>query len=415
MKIINFKNAVIFESGVAKNIDLFIQGSKIESISKQSNTSSLGDTNQYYNYDLKGNVTYPGFINSHDHLLASYLPKVGGTTKHQSWLAYDNLYKSSGIFAERQQIEIELLYYLGAYKNLFCGVTSVHDHIPHNIHSPYLNSLPVKLIHEYYLSHSLGNYSLGWGEGPALEYKLATQNQKPYVTHLGEGLDEDSISSLKKLEKAEALGENSVLIHCLPFGPREVEKIAKAGASVVWCPTSNLHIFGKTTNIKLFQDMGVNICLGTDFSPSGSLNLLEELKFAKKLYADLYEEELPEKTMLDWITTNPRKAFKTPNIGTLSDGASADFVCFENDENTKEVSICNKTPGQIDLIVIDGSPRLASSRHKKLFSDLNLDYEIIDLEGKEKIVSGSPASLLKQVSASVGYKKELAFLPILEK
>ncbi|TGL56659.1 hydrolase [Leptospira ognonensis] len=412
MSLITYTNAVLFESGEPKQVDLLIQDSLVKDITPNAALVKNVDPSNKLSYDLRGKIVYPGFINSHDHLLASYLPKIGGATKHNSWLAYDNLYKSSGVFAERQQIEIELLHYLGAYKNLLGAVTSVQDHIPHNIHKPFLDSLPVKLIHNYYLSHSLGNYSLGWGEGPALEYKLAAQANLPFITHLGEGLDEDSINSLKKLEKAEALGEFSVLIHCLPFGPREVEKIAKAGASVVWCPTSNLHIFGKTTNIKLFMDMGVNVCLGTDFSPSGSSNLLEELRFAKKLFFDLYEEEISDRTLLDWITVNPSKAFKIPNIGSLKAGCSADFVVFEEDEKSSEISISNKSSGQIDLIVIDGSPRLASIHHKKLFSDLGIDFEIIKLEGKDKIVAGSPLSLLKQVSASVGYKKELAFLPI---
>lgn len=412
MSQLTFTNARIIEDGDFKSVDISVQDSKIESITPNSGFSKVSQQESNLNINLNGKIVFPGFINSHDHLLASYLPKIGGSTKHISWLAYDNLYKSSGVFAERQQIDIELLYYLGAYKNLLGGVTSVQDHIPHNIHVSFIDSLPVKLIHEYFLSHSLGNYSLGWGEGPALEYKLAESANKPYITHLGEGLDEDSISSLKKLEKFEALGKNSVLIHCIPFGQREVERIAKASASVVWCPTSNLHIFGKTTNIKLFMDMGVNICLGTDFSPSGSVNLLEEIKFAKKLFYDLYEEELSDQILLEWITSNPAKAFKTPNIGSIAVGNSADFVIFEDGRNATEIFLSDQSSGQIDLLVIDGSPRLASSHYKNLFTELGIEFEIIQIEGKEKIVAGSPLALLKQVSASVGYKKELAFLPI---
>jgi 5-methylthioadenosine/S-adenosylhomocysteine deaminase len=412
MSTLLLKNCVIFENGISKKVNISIKNQKIDSISTIPNDSSKENSNSAASIDIGNKKVYPGFINSHDHLLASYLPKVGGTTKHTSWLAYDNLYKSSGIFAERQQIDIELLYYLGAYKNLFGGVTSVQDHIPHNIQNPFLDSLPIKLIHEFFLSHSLGNYSLGWGEGAALEYKLAESQNKPFITHLGEGLDEDSLSSLKKLEKAGALGPHSVLIHCLPFGPREVDRIAEAGASVVWCPTSNLHIFGKTTNIKLFLDAGVNVCLGTDFSPSGASNLLAELSLAKTLYQDLYEEELQEATLLEWITTNPAIAFKTSNIGSYQVGNCADFVIFEGTQNTSEISVSRQSSGQIDLMIVDGSPRLASTQYKKIFSDLGIEFEHVQIEGREKIVAGSPLSLLNQVSASVGYKKELAFLPI---
>ncbi len=415
MNSIYISNVRVLQNGNLEPAEIEINDKTISDIhfrSKNTQSEKLEKEIPSIRIDLGGKILYPGFINSHDHLLASFLPKVGGTTKHLSWLAYDNLYKSSGIFAERQQIDIELLYYLGAYKNLFSGVTSVQDHIPHHVQEPFKNSLPVKLIHDFYLSHSIGNYSLGWGEGAALEYKLAESSNKPFITHLGEGLDEDSISSLRKLEKMNALGPNSVLIHCIPFGPREVEMIAKAGASVVWCPTSNIHIFGKTTNIKLYLDAGVNVCLGTDFSPSGATNLFSEISFAKSLFFDLYEAELSDQTLLNWITTNPSKAFRTPNIGGIHKGGSADFLVFEED-GKNEISVSSRSAGQIDLMVIDGSPMLASSSYKNLFSDLGIECESIQIEGKEKLVAGSPLSLLGQVSANIGYKKELAFLPIL--
>ncbi len=403
--------AQIFTSGKPSLADIKIENNSIVSVSPSSNQNATeGNTSAV---SLGGKKLYPGFFNSHDHLLASYLPKVGGSTKHNSWLAFDNLYKSSGVFAERQQLESELLYFLGSYKNLIAGVTSVFDHIPHQVQAPFVGNLPVRLISEYTLSHSLGNYSLGWGEGPALEYRIAESTNKPFVTHLGEGLDEDSLTSLKRLEKAEALGPHSVLVHCLPFGPREVEKIAKANASVVWCPTSNLHIFGKTTNIKLFLEAGVNVCLGTDFSPSGSLHLMEEMKLAKTLYQDLYEEELQESVLLDWVTKNPAKAFRQNLLGEIKEGNLADLLVLEDEDSSKnEISVSQLNPGKIDLMIVDGSPILASPHYKKLFSDLEIDTETISLSGKDKIVAGSPKRLLEQVSASVGYKKELAFLPI---
>mgnify|MGYP001577793840 CR=1 FL=1 len=160
------------------------------------------------------------------------------------------------------------------------------------------------------------------------------------------------------------------------------------------------------------MDAGINICLGTDFSPSGSTNLLEELKFAKSIFHELYDEDIDDRILLDWITKNPSKAFKSPNIGSIATNSSADFVIFESHPKGSEISISNQSSKQIDLMIVDGSPRLASSKYKKLFSDLSIEYEVIQIDGVEKIIAGSPLSLLNQVSASIGYKKELAFLPI---
>ncbi|TGK85184.1 hydrolase [Leptospira bourretii] len=401
-----FQSASVHRNGKLETNDLFVEGEKISKID-----TNLSPNNDSITISLKGKKVYPGFINSHDHLLASYLPKVGGNEKHKSWLSYDNLYKSSGVFAERQQIDPEILYYLGAYKNLFAGVTTVFDHIPHYIQNPFRGILPVKLISDYTLAHSVGTYSLGWGEGPALEYRMAEHAGLPFVTHLAEGLDDDSKQSLRLLEKMDALGGHSVLVHCLPFGPKEVEKILEKGASVVWCPTSNLHIFGKTTNIKLFLDMGVNVCLGTDYSPSGSVNLLEELKTAKSIYFGLYGEELPETTLLKMVTENPRKAFRLGNPDALMPGLSADLLIINDDKKATEVNLSDLSFQQIDLVVVDGYPIYGSEEYRSLFLHFGLETEELSFGGKKKLVAGSPKKLLKQVSDSVGYKKSLAFLP----
>ncbi|PJZ44068.1 amidohydrolase family protein [Leptospira brenneri] len=401
-----FQSGSVYRNGKLEDLDLQVDGEKISNID-----TNLSPKTNTFRVSLKGKKLYPGFINSHDHLLASYLPKVGGNEKHKSWLSYDNLYKSSGVFAERQQVDPEILYYLGAYKNLFAGVTTVFDHIPHQVQNPFRGILPVKLISDYTIAHSVGNYSLGWGEGPALEYRMAEHAGLPFVTHLGEGLDDDSKQSLRQLEKMDALGGHSVLVHCLPFGPREVEKILEKGASVVWCPTSNLHIFGKTTNIKLFLDMGVNVCLGTDYSASGSVNLLEELKTAKSIYFGLYGEELPESTLLKMITENPRKAFRLGNPDALMPGLSADLLVVNDDKNKSEITVSDLSWKHIDLVVIDGYPIYGSEEYKSLFLHFGLETEELSIDGKIKLVAGSPKKLLKQVSDSVGYKKSLAFLP----
>lgn len=401
-----FQSGSVHRNGKLETNDLLVEGEKISAID-----TNIAPNNNNVTISLKGKKVYPGFVNSHDHLLASYLPKVGGNEKHKSWLSYDNLYKSSGVFAERQQIDPEILYYLGAYKNLFAGVTTVFDHIPHYIQNPFRGILPVKLISDYTLAHSIGNYSLGWGEGPSLEYRMAEHAGLPFVTHLAEGLDDDSRQSLRLLEKMDALGGHSVLVHCLPFGPKEVEKILEKGASVVWCPTSNLHIFGKTTNIKLFLDMGVNVCLGTDYSPSGSVNLLEELKTAKSIYFGLYGEELPETTLLKMVTENPRKAFRLGNPDALMPGLSADLLVINDDKKDTEIHVSELTWKHIDLVTIDGYPIYGSLEYKSLFLHFGLETEEFSIDGKTKLVAGSPKKLLKQVSDSVGYKKSLAFLP----
>ena len=49
---------------------------------------------------------------------------------------------------------------------------------------------------------------------------------------------------------------------------------------MIWSPFSNLWLYRDTTDVVAARDEGLRICLGADWSPSGSKNLLGELKVA---------------------------------------------------------------------------------------------------------------------------------------
>ena len=61
---------------------------------------------------------------------------------------------------------------------------------------------------------------------------------------------------------------------------RDFDVLAEAGAAMVWSPLSNLLLYGKTANVAAAKAAGVRIALGPDWSPSGSKNVLGELKVA---------------------------------------------------------------------------------------------------------------------------------------
>ena len=49
---------------------------------------------------------------------------------------------------------------------------------------------------------------------------------------------------------------------------------------MIWSPLSNLLLYGDTARVDVAKRAGVRIGLGSDWSPSGSKNLLGELKIA---------------------------------------------------------------------------------------------------------------------------------------
>lgn len=406
------KNAnIISENGIQES-NISIEKDKISSIS----TNQLAHNNPVL--DAEGLFVYPGLINSHDHLIGSYSPAIVEGSPYLSWLSWDNALKSSIIFSERQILDPEILYQLGAYKNILGGCTTVVDHIPHFVNQAFLTTLPIRILKDYTLSHSIGEYSLGWGDGPALEYQLAEKRKIPFITHIGEGLDDDSASAFRLLEKWNALGEYTVLVHGIPFGPKEISKIKEAKANVVWCPRSNLNLFQKTLNIKQFLDAAVPISLGTDLALAGTSSIFEEMRRASSYYSESYSEDLSAQEIYKMVTINPAKAFCIQDqLGSIEKGKKADFLVLarKSDDPYKNLLLAN--PEDIVLLVKDGLPIFADKKLEGLLEDLNVEVESIRIKNNPenpKLLIGSPKKLFKSIQSTLGYKKDLAFLPILE-
>ena len=396
--------AILNPEGVAKDNVAIISGEMVESTGKSI------DPNIPF-VDIPEGILCPGLINSHDHLIGNYYPKVGNGP-YESWLPWDNDLKSAPLYRERQQIENRDLYLLGAYKNLLSGVTTVSDHIPKFVAEPYYDYLPMKPIRNYNLAHSIGSAALIWGGEIVDEYAQAVANDGPFITHIAEGFDLETLRDLETLEKKGGLGSHSVLVHGISFSEANMDKIKKVGASVVWCGDSNMFMFNKTANIKMLLDKGVNVCIGTDSPMSGGINLLEEIRFDKKLYKELSGEELSDLQIFKMITENPVKAFKLWDNGKVKKDYRADLVVFRDTHGKNPSSVVNARLKDIKLVVVDGNPAYADAEFDFLFNKLKINYEKITVEGESKIVIGNLIGLLQRISRAVGFKKTYPFLPV---
>jgi cytosine/adenosine deaminase-related metal-dependent hydrolase len=69
-------------------------------------------------------------------------------------------------------------------------------------------------------------------------------------------------------------------IHTAGLLPEDFAVLARHGGAMVWSPLSNLLLYGATARLDAARAAGVRIALGSDWSPTGSKNLLGELKVA---------------------------------------------------------------------------------------------------------------------------------------
>ena len=383
--------------------NILIENGRISSVSNK-------DMGGHISFNA-GGVISSGLINSHDHLLGNYYPKVGNGP-YENWLPWDNDLKSSPVYQERQQIENRDLYLLAAYRNLISGVTTVSDHIPHFVAEPFYDILPVKAIREYALAHSITSFALAWGEGIEAEYKKALADDIPFITHIAEGFDHETIKDLSTLDKQGGLGDHSVLVHGIAFSESDMDLIKKKNASVVWCGDSNMFMFNKTTNIKMLIDKKINVCIGTDSPMSGGENILSEMHFDRKLYKKLYAEELSDEIIYKMVTVNPAKAFRLYDSGDIREGNIADLVVVRDRGGSYINSVVSAELKDIMLVVINGMPSYGDVEFAPLFDSLGVKYQNIVLAGKEKIIIGDLKGLLRRISRVVGFKKEYPFMPV---
>lgn len=387
-----------------KNGTIHINNGKISKLSSGSDTSQI-------HLDIKKGVISPGLINAHDHLLGTYLPKVGNGP-YLNWLPWDNDLKSSPIYEERQQVENRDLYLLGAYRNLLSGVTLVSDHIPHFVGDPFYDFLPTKAVRKFAMAHSITSFALAWGDGVTEEYQKAIRDDIPFVTHISEGYDEETVRSIQTIEKLGGLGDHSVFIHCLSFSDSDLALVKKRGASCVWCADSNMFMFNRTMDARKFLEMGINLCIGTDSPMTGGENLLYEMKYDKMLYHRIYGDELTDDAILKMVTVNPARALWQKKSGRIADGMIADIAVFRDRGGSPAASVVNAQLRDVMLVVIDGRPVYGDRAFSGVFDELGVEYQEIVMDGVDKIIIGDPMGLLRRISRAVGFRKEFSFLPV---
>jgi 5-methylthioadenosine/S-adenosylhomocysteine deaminase len=360
-------------------------------------------------------LCFPGLINVHDHLRGNYLPRIGPSNGdyYLNWSYWEKDLRSSPVLEERARIGVEDMYSLSAYKNLLSGVVTVNDHFPHEFNEPFLPFLPIRVINAYTLAHECSSYDLKWGDGIEIEHQRAVERGHPFITHLEEGFDEESQAGVEILERLSCLDSHDLFIHCIGFCDEDIRKVKGAGASVAWCPASNIFMFNVTCKIRRMLAEGVNVCIGTDSTATGSVNLLEEMRFARRTYGRMYGEELPARTVTEMVTRNPARAFwMQDRIGSIEEGKLADLLFLRPRVSDPYEALLQAQIEDIELILREGSPLYGDQRWEELFRQRGVKYTRAGVRGRSVCVRGDPAGLLAKVRDAVGFKKVLDYLPL---
>lgn len=360
--------------------------------------------------NLHGLHIYPGLINSHDSLMATFAAFAGEGRPYMNWLEHDNEMKASALFRERMLLDVEQLYLLGAYKNLFGGVTTVVDHIPLFVREPFQDKLPVHLLKDFGIAHSPGSFSLNWGDGISREYQKAEKSNRPFIVHAGEGFDPESRQAVSILEKEGGLGGHTVLVHGLSFTDQDLDKIAGAGAAIVWCPSANMFLYGRTLRVKEAMAREIPILLGTDSAMCGSTSMLAELQTARAYYQKTYGEELSAEALFEMVTTTPARVLRI-SAGDIVPGHAADLLILKSRHPHPMEALASAGPADVFLVVQGGRPVYGDESLEAVFTGLGMMFDRVTVSGSRKLVTSGFRALLDGIGRALGGLRRFDFLP----
>jgi len=406
------------ESYSLSGISILTADSFLEKSSIKINQSKIADIGATTSNDIKikdNLYLYPAIINVHDHFRGNYLPKVGPKNGnfYLNWSYWDKDLKSSDAYKEREKNTVEDLYTLSMYKNIFGGVVTVNDHYPHDKNNKFIIKMPIRVIKDYSIAHAVSSFALKWGDKIEIEHKKAINENLPFITHCAEGFDRETQSAIKTLEKKKCLDDHDVLIHCIGFSEEDIKKVQKTGATVVWCPGSNMYMFNVTCKIKKILEANINVCIGTDSTHSGSSNILEEMRFAMEVYKKMYGEEISPETIYKLVTINPATAFRLQHkIGSIETGKEADLLLIKPAESDPYESFVNLQMEDIELLTCKGNPVYGSKIFEELFTKCGVEYTKIKVRKRDKLIVGDPVGLMSRIRNAVGFKKSFDFIPL---
>ena len=183
-----------------------------------------------------------------------------------------------------------------------------------------------------------------------------------FLLHLSEGRDARARQRFLDLKFGDgkwAIAPSLCGIHAAALKPEDFQIMAAHGASMVWSPSSNLMLYGATADVAAASAAGVRISLGSDWSPSGSRNLLAELKFARAA-AQAFDTGFTSRDIVAMATSSPAAILRwNDRLGTLAAGKYADIIAVNGTTGDPYDHLINADESDLRLVMIGGRSRLA--------------------------------------------------------
>ena len=196
-------------------------------------------------------------------------------------------------------------------------------------------------------------------------YHLATSIEEARVSEKKHG-----VWPISRIANAGGLGANLVIAHGVAVTDDEIERMAKAGTMIAFCPATSVKLAKGATKIGKYPEMieaGICIGIGTDgVSAGGNLNLMRQMYLVAGMFKDARRDStlIGAKKALRMATIEGAQVLGWDDeIGSIEPGKKADFLLFDLDHfewvpygDPLQAVVYSASPASIAQTWVDGKP-----------------------------------------------------------
>jgi cytosine/adenosine deaminase-related metal-dependent hydrolase len=168
----------------------------------------------------------------------------------------------------------------------------------------------------------------------------------------------------------------------------------RASAAVIWCPSSNLRLFGSTLDVTDLLASG-RIALGSDSRLTGARDLLEELHIAAA------SAGLAETVLESLATRDNARLLRLADRGALREDARADILVLP-----RHAPLSRASRADVRLVMVGGLMRYGDKDYGHIVLD-DSHWADVRVDGRPKVLERRLATLLQ----SSGINEEGLELP----
>jgi cytosine/adenosine deaminase-related metal-dependent hydrolase len=210
---------------------------------------------------------------------------------------------------------------------------------------------------------SLGDSNESFQDDCDWNYKfdeVEASEMHAFLPHVAEGIDDYAAEEFRCQSTSFDNGQdfterNATHIHGIGLTAADYYNMARDRTRLIWSPRSNISLYGHTALVQTLDRLGGVVALGTDWTYSGSMNMLRELACADAYNKQNLGGYFSDEKLWQMATWNAAIATGSDQLlGSLEAGKLADISIFAAGPNRYHRAVLEAGADDVLLVVKAG-------------------------------------------------------------